>query len=307
MPRRGTFVDELFSGANVTAYDFEVVSCEMRHDMWLGMRVGEASHPGPGGKAAHRRKQRGFPKPITKGDVRKCQDIIQTLVRDWAARHYRVGFRLRELMIGGATAPRLGMMAATSGTQRGLLMDAMAGLFDFWMAQMKSGTPQQKGRRQRTRRARAPRSDGAADEATSIVMMSVGRTRMPSEQHSWKLKHDVWQARGGLAFIETAKDMSELLVAGERADADGADFSLTLLYEARFEALGLLTALRAQPVVMRFTADAAYGTITWEELSKNPAKFACIWASQHGVRQGLGRLWLRQAWRLPTPRPHAHP
>ena len=47
-----------------------------------------------------------------------------------------------------------------------------------------------------------------------------------------------------------------------------------------------LQVLRAQSVVMRFTADAAYGTIAWEELSKNPAKFAGIWASQHGVRQG---------------------
>ena len=59
--QRGTFVDELLSGANVTAYDFEEVSCEVRHDMRLGMRIGEASHPGSGGKAAHRRKQWGFP------------------------------------------------------------------------------------------------------------------------------------------------------------------------------------------------------------------------------------------------------
>ena len=35
MPRYGTFVDEPFSGANVTAYIFEMVSCEMRHDMCL--------------------------------------------------------------------------------------------------------------------------------------------------------------------------------------------------------------------------------------------------------------------------------
>ena len=32
-----------------------------------------------------------------------------------------------------------------------------------------------------------------------------------AEQHSWKLKRDVWQARAPLAFIESAKDMSELL------------------------------------------------------------------------------------------------
>ncbi|CAE7223218.1 unnamed protein product, partial [Symbiodinium sp. CCMP2456] len=181
--------------------------------------------------------------------------------------------------------------------------------------------------------------------------------------HSWKLKRDVWQARAPLAFIETAKDMSELLDAaagvsilawtsnaevaqelwdlaeGERADADGADCSLTLLYEASSEdawspdgtsdvtilpvpgtVLGKLQhrkfhmvtaggdppllstrtqgtfavrkpppslqALRAQSVVMRFTADAAYGAIAWDELSKNPAKFARTWASQHGLRQG---------------------
>ena len=140
------------------------------------------------------------------------------------------------------------------------------------------------------------------------------------------------------SFAEVAHELWDL-AAVERADADGADFSLTLLYEASSEAawspdgtldvtilpvpgtvLGKpqhrkfhmvtaggdppnlstraqgtfavrkpppsLEALRAQSVVMRFTADAAYGTIAWEELSKNSAKFARVWASQHGVRQG---------------------
>ncbi|CAE7591686.1 unnamed protein product, partial [Symbiodinium sp. KB8] len=251
------------------------------------------------------------------------------------------------MMIGGATAPRLGMMTAASGTQRGLLLPT--GCYgswswgDWWDYKNEPTTcqdfttdawteaPTQPVRRVSLASGWRSEGDEAWDAPAEVTPPKGSPSEGPkkrwrrrrgnthhdddrhadqeAEQHSWKLKRDVWQARAPLAFIETAKDMSELLdsavgvsilawtsnaevahelgdlAAGERADADGADFSLTLLYEA-MKLLGLLTVLRAQSVVMRFTADAAYGTIAWEELSKNPAKFAGIWASQHGVRQG---------------------
>ena len=52
-----------------------------RHDMWLGMRVGEATHPGPGGLAAKRRAQLGIPKTFLKKEVSKlCREVFRELL-----------------------------------------------------------------------------------------------------------------------------------------------------------------------------------------------------------------------------------
>ena len=79
-----------FGGGASDAYDIADSFDEcfpgraLRHDQWLGMRVGEASHPGPGGKAAKLRRQLGLPKPVTKGDIRKIgQDVLREFLVTW--------------------------------------------------------------------------------------------------------------------------------------------------------------------------------------------------------------------------------
>ena len=324
------------------------------------MRVGEASHPGPGGKAAHRRKQWGFPKPITKGDVRKiCLDIIQTLVRDWAA--------------SAGPVPPTGPRASSSddwwghgastwhdGGDQWDSAGTAAGRYgswswrDWWDYKQEPMTLQDyttedwtEEPAQSTRHvslASGWRSEGgeAWDAPAELTppngstgegpkkrwRRSRGNTHrdddrqadQDAEQHSWKLKRDVWQARAPLAFIETAKDMSELLdsaagvsilawtssaevahelwdlFAGERADADGADVSLTLLYEASSEA----------PWFFDGASDVTILPVPGNVLGKlQHKKFHMV--TDHGDPPNPGRLWLRQAWRLPTLRPHARP
>ena len=54
----------------------------LRHDMFWQCRVGEATHPGPAGKAAKYRRQRGITKPVTPGDIKKvCQDVLRAMKR----------------------------------------------------------------------------------------------------------------------------------------------------------------------------------------------------------------------------------
>ena len=56
------------------------LSDRFRRSPAAGVRFGEASHPGPGAKAAKLRLQ----KPITKGDVRKlCKDVLQGLLQEF--------------------------------------------------------------------------------------------------------------------------------------------------------------------------------------------------------------------------------
>ena len=58
-------------------------------------------------------------------------------------------------------------------------------------------------------------------------------------------------------------------------------------------------AQRAQSLVLRFTADSAYGSLDWDTLSKNPAKYARVWASdtcgfaRHGSTRITGLMRVR--------------
>ena len=54
-----------------------------RFDMWLGIRVGEASYPGPAGKAAKLRKQLGLQKPASRDDIKKvCQEVLRGFLQE---------------------------------------------------------------------------------------------------------------------------------------------------------------------------------------------------------------------------------
>ncbi|CAE7286641.1 unnamed protein product [Symbiodinium sp. CCMP2592] len=71
-------------GGFVASADAESLpALSLRWDRFWRCRVGEASNPGPAGRAAKLRKQLGIPKPVSRKDIQKvCRDVLRGLLQE---------------------------------------------------------------------------------------------------------------------------------------------------------------------------------------------------------------------------------